>query len=512
MSEPTAPSFARIAELSGAVGATAGRSAKIDLLAGGLRALDPGELAAGVAFLAGQPRQRQLGAGHAALRDLPPAAESPSLSIADVDAAFARMEAAAGAGSDGERRALLRSLFARATAPEQRLLAGLVGGELHQGAAGGLVEVAVARAAGVDQVALRRALMLAGDLPAIAVLAMSEGAVGLARVRLEIGRPLLPMLAATASDLASGFDRLGEAAAVEWKLDGARIQIHRDGGDVAVFTRSLEEITGRVPELVSAALALPVSRAVLDGEAIVLRDGGRPAPFAVTSSRIGSRSDRNRPAGRSLVPMLFDLLHLDGEDLLDRPGAERSAALAGLAPAELVVPRLAGARLAAAEEFLAEALNQGHEGVMLKDPAQPYLAGRRSTGWLKVKPVHTLDLIVLAAEWGHGRRRGRLSNLHLGARDPAGGQVMLGKTFKGLTDELLAWQTARLLELETRRDRVTVYVRPELVVEVAFDGVQGSSRYPGGVTLRFARVRGYRPDRSAADADTIDAVRALRRE
>ena len=392
---------------------------------------------------------------------------------------------------------------------EHRFLLALLSGDLRQGALGGVMVEAIARAAGVGAPAVRRALMLRGDLGAVAAVALADGAAGLAAMRLAVGRPLQPMLAQPAPDIAAALERV-RPAAVEWKLDGARIQVHRDGGDVAVFTRTLDDVTARVPEIVEAALALPVRAAVLDGEAIALRPDGRPQPFQVTASRFGSRRDvaelrRTTP----LTASLFDVLHVDGEDLLDRPGAERVAVLDGVVPAALRVPRAIAEDIEAAGAVLREALAHGHEGVMVKALDAPYAAGRRGAGWLKVKPRHTLDLVVLAAEWGHGRRRGWLSNLHLGARDATGGFVMLGKTFKGLTDAMLAWQTERLLELEVARDAYTVRVRPELVVEVAFDGVQTSPRYPGGMALRFARVKRHRPDKGPAQADTVQTVRAI---
>jgi ATP-dependent DNA ligase I len=501
--------LSEIAAASEAVRSTASRTAKVGRLAETVRGLAPEEVPVAVAFLAGDTRQRQIGAGWASLRDLPAPAGTPSLSVLDADRGFAGMAAAAGDGSQGERRRLLADLFARATEPEQRLLRGLVTGELRQGAQDAVVAEAVARAAGVPAVALRRALMLRGDLGAVAATALERGAQGLAELRLEVGTPLRPMLAHTAADVRAGLARLGTAAA-EWKLDGARVQIHRRGADVAVFTRTLDDITPRVPELVEAARALPGDAFVLDGEAIALREDGRPHPFQVTARRIGGR--RNVTELRRSLPltaMLFDVLHLDGEDLLDVPGGERSATLAALAPPELVVPRIVVEEPVAGDRFLADALDRGHEGVMLKALDQPYQAGRRGAGWLKVKAAHTLDLVVLAAEWGHGRRTGYLSNLHLGARDPGGGFVMLGKTFKGLTDRMLAWQTERLLELESGRDAHTVHVRPELVVEIAFDGVQASTRYPGGVALRFARVKRYREDKTADEADTIDRILAI---
>jgi ATP-dependent DNA ligase I len=384
-----------------------------------------------------------------------------------------------------------------------------VAGDLRQGALQGVMAEAVARAAGVPAPAVRRALMLRGDLGVVGALALAEGEAGLSAIRLEPGRPVHPMLAQPAADIDAAMAKVSPAA-VEWKLDGARIQVHRRDGDVAVFTRTLDDVTARVPEIVEAALALPATTVVLDGEAIALRADGRPHAFQVTAARFGSRRGvEEQRRATPLTAALFDVLHLDGEDLLDRPGAERGAALEAVVPEALRIPRIVTGDAGAAAGVLADALGRGHEGVMVKSLDAPYEAGRRGAGWLKVKVAHTLDLVVLAAEWGHGRRRGTLSNLHLGARDPAGGFVMLGKTFKGLTDEMLAWQTERLLALEVSRDAYTVHVRPELVVEIAFDGVQTSPRYPGGMALRFARVKRHRPDKTAAEADTVDTLRAI---
>jgi DNA ligase-1 len=402
------------------------------------------------------------------------------------------------------------ALFGRATAPEQRFLAQLAGSELRQGALAGIVTDAVAAAAGVEASAVRRAAMLAGDLPAVAQAAMLEGAAGLAGFHLRVGRPVQPMLAKTASSLAAALAQTASAA-VEWKLDGVRIQVHRDGDEVGVFTRTLDPVGARMPEVVEAVRALPLRTVILDGEAIALRSDGRPRPFQETASRAASRGDVTAlRAAVPLTPFFFDVLHLDGRDLLDLPASERLAAIAPILPPGAWAPRLVTADAGEAQAFLDDALARGHEGVVVKSLTAPYEAGRRGAGWLKVKPVHTLDLVVLAAEWGHGRRQGMLSNLHLGARDAdSGGYVMLGKTFKGLTDELLAWQTKRLLELEARRTAGTVYVHPALVVEIAFDGIQTSTRYPGGMALRFARVVRYRDDKQPAEADTIETVRLL---
>jgi ATP-dependent DNA ligase I len=482
------------------------RTAKVARLAELLRRLGPTEVAIGVAYLSGELRQRQIGVGYRSLRDLPPPAEAASLEVTEVDAICERIGGLAGAGSQRARRDALHELFARATAREQRFLSLLLTGELRQGAQEGVMVEAVARAADVPRDAVRRALMLRGDLGAVAEVALADGAPGLSAVGLEVGRPIQPMLAAPGDDVDAAIERTGPAA-VEYKLDGARLQVHRRGDEVRAFTRSLDEITPRVPEVVEAVLALPARELVLDGEAIAMRDDGRPHRFQVTASRFGTRTGA---ASVPLTPLFFDLLHLDGEDLIDRPGVERAAALDELVPVAGRVPRALVDDARGAQAFLDAALAAGHEGVLVKALEAPYAAGRRGAGWLKVKPRHTLDLVVLAAEWGHGRRRGWLSNLHLGARDPVGGGlVMLGKTFKGLTDAMLAWQTERLLELEVARDDWTVHVRPELVVEIAFDGVQTSTRYPGGVALRFARVLRHRPDKNAAEADTLDAVLAV---
>jgi len=499
-----------IVETSSAVAATRSRSAKIEALAACIARMQPDEAAAGAAFLAGEPRQRRLGVGWASLRELPPAADAATLAVLEVDAAFERLAALAGAGSQAERRRALAELFGRATGPEQEFLRRLMLGDLRQGALQSIVTDAVARAASIPQAEVRRALMLLGDAGELARIALGEGAEGLRRVRLEVGRPVHPMLAGTAPDLDAAFGRI-HPAAIEWKLDGARIQVHRRGNDVAVYTRSLDEVTGRVPEVVEAVLDLAADPLVLDGEVIALRPDGRPQPFQVTGSRFGSRSSMEELRRRTpLTPFVFDVLHADGEDLLDLPYEQRSLRLAAAVPEPLRVPRVVAETLAAALEFQTDALARGHEGVLVKALDAPYAAGRRGAGWIKVKPRITLDLVVLAAEWGHGRRKGWLSNLHLGARaDDGSGFVMLGKTFKGLTDELLAWQTERLLALETSREGITVHVHPELVVEIAFDGVQTSPRYPGGVALRFARVLRYRDDKSADEADTLATVLAL---
>ena len=547
-----------LVQTSEAVAATSGRTAKITEIAGLLRRAGPGEVAVVVAFLSGELRQRQIGVGYASLGDLlrlEPAGEGP-LTVAQTDAVFEAVGQVGGAGAQAERRRLLAGLFGQASQTEREFLVRLLAGELHQGALEGVMTEAVARAAGVPAAEVRRAHLLAGSLPLVAEAALNaawaaapaavpdaapatgpaaapdaapatepepdSGAAlaALGAFGLKVGRPLRPMLASSAATVADAFARMSPAV-VEWKIDGIRIQVHRSGTDVAVFTRTLDDITIRVPEITEAVLALDVQAAVFDGEAVALAPDGRPRPFQVTASRTGSHMDVARQrADTPLTPFFFDVLHLDGTDLIDEPAHVRQARLAAVMPAPLLVPRLVTEDVDAAGAFFADAVERGHEGVVVKSPDAKYAAGRRGSEWIKVKPRHTLDLVIIAAEWGHGRRRGWLSNLHLGARDPAtGGLVMLGKTFKGLTDEMLTWQTKRLLELADppgsgpAGDLKNAYgvqrVRPELVVEIAFDGVQGSPRYPGGVALRFARVLRHRPDKPAAEADTIESVLAL---
>jgi DNA ligase-1 len=499
-----------LAATSTAVAGSPGRRAKVEHLATLLRRLGPAEIPIAVAYLSGELPQGALGVGWAALRALPPAAEGPTaLELLDVDDALTRIQAAHGPGSQEVRREELDGLFRALTAPERQFLLGLLSGELRQGAAAGVMADAVARAAGVSVREIRRALLVAGDLSTVATAALSEEAGALAGVRLRVMRPLRPMLAQSAPGTDEALARICPAA-LEWKLDGARIQVHRQGEEVRVFTRNLADVTNRVPEVVEAVAALDAEAIILDGEVIALGPAGRPRRFQETMGRFGSRlavEEARRTV--ALSPFFFDCLHLDGEDLIDRPARERFAILAGAVPPGLLIHRAVVDDPQEAARFLDAALAAGHEGIVVKALDSPYEAGRRGGGWIKVKRAATLDLVVLAAEWGHGRRRGWLSNLHLGARDPTSGFVMLGKTFKGMTDELLAWQTERLSALETHRDGFTVHVRPELVVEVAFDGIQSSSRYPGGMALRFARVRGYRADKGAEETDTIDAVRAM---
>ncbi len=465
-----------------------------------------------VSWLSGELPQRQIGVGWAALRWLPPAAAQPSLTVAEADAIFSDIGAIAGTGSQARRTERVTALFAAATEIEQIFLRRLLSGDLRQGALAGVMADAVAAATGIAPAAIRRAAMLGGDLPAVAAAGLTGGAVALDAFTLQVGRPVGPMLAQTATSVADALLKLGGAAIFEAKLDGARVQIHRAGDDVTVYTRSFDDVTGRLPEVVEATLALQVDELIADGEVIALTPDKRPQPFQVTASRFGRSVDI--AAARAAQPLsvyFFDILGCDGIDLLDAPTSERVVALDRRVPAQQRVDRLITADPAAAEQFLETTLRAGHEGVMAKSPTAPYEAGRRGAGWLKVKPVHTLDLVVLAAEWGSGRRQGKLSNIHLGARDPAGGgYLMLGKTFKGMTDALLAWQTTRFGELAVGpTDGPVVQVRPEQVVEIAFDGVQRSSRYPGGLALRFARVLRYRDDKPPAEADTIDTVRAF---
>ncbi|CAN3128141.1 ATP-dependent DNA ligase [Mycobacterium sp. smrl_JER01] len=507
-----------VASASADVAASAARSVKIARLAELLRTAgadgDAGQVDIVVSWLSGELTQRQIGVGWATLRSLPDPAPEPTLAVRDVDARFGEIGSTSGKGSQARRAELIAELFAAATAVEQTFLRRLLTGELRQGALVGVMADAVGRAAAVPAATVRRAAMLGGDLPAVAAAAITEGESALARFTLRVGRPVGPMLAQTAGGVDEALDRLGGLAVFEAKLDGARVQIHRRGDEVAVFTRSLDDVTGRLPEVVAATLALPVTDLIADAEAIALKPDGRPHRFQVTASRFGRRGGpADTPSARpqTLSVFFFDVLHVDGVDLLDLPTEQRIATLDATVPAAQRVDRLVTSDPAAAREFLDVTLAAGHEGVMAKSPAAPYEAGRRGAGWLKVKPVHTLDLVVLAVEWGSGRRTGKLSNIHLGARDPAtGGFVMLGKTFKGMTDEMLAWQTQRFLELsDGDTDGYVVRVRPEQVVEIAFDGIQTSSRYPAGMALRFARVLRYRDDKTAAEADTVDAVRAF---
>ncbi|MFE2184514.1 ATP-dependent DNA ligase [Streptomyces sp. NPDC059455] len=508
--------LADVALTSRQVAATPARSEKIAALARLFRRTEPAEAAVVITYLAGKLPQRRTGLGWSTLRHRREPAAEPTLAVLDVDEALSRVAAVAGTGATATRKRLVGELLAAATKEEQGFLLGLICGELRQGALEGLAVEGLAEAVGAPAAEVRRAVMVGGSLGAVAEALLARGPEALADFRLEVGRPVLPMLAQSAKDLDEAMDRLG-ACAVEEKLDGIRVQVHRDGEEVRIYTRTLDEITERLPEVVTAARELAVDRAILDGEVILLDAEGRPRPFQETSGRVGSRLDvAGASAALPLSPVFFDLLVVDDRDLLDLPTRERHAELARIAPGPRRVRRLVADDPAdpetrrAASEFAADVLARGHEGVLVKGLEAPYGAGRRGASWLKVKPVHTLDLVVLAAEWGHGRRTGKLSNLHLGARAPDGTYVMLGKTFKGLTDVMLEWQTEALLGIAVSDDGWVVRVRPELVVEVAFDGLQRSSRYPAGVTLRFARVLRYREDKPADQADTVETVLALR--
>ncbi len=503
--------FSDVVATSERVAATRSRREKVRLLAAALSAADT-DVGTVAAYLSGTMPQGRVGVGWRSTASLPTPSPTARLTVRAVDAALDRLVSLAGPGSSSRRSAELESLFAAATDVEQRALRALLTGEWRQGASEGLMVQAIAASSGVDEALVRRALMFTGTVQPVAVAARAGGAAALADVGLVVGRPVRPMLASSAPDvIAAVADASSEGlVAVECKLDGVRIQVHRRGDDVRVFTRSLDDITGRVPEVVELVGSLAADAVVLDGEAVALDAMGQPLPFQVTGARVASLADvTGLRAKTPLTPYLFDLLHLDGVDLLDEPLSVRRELLGRLVPPDALVPSLVTTDPAAAAAFFDVQVAAGHEGVVVKDVGSAYAAGRRGASWVKVKPRHTLDLVVLAVEWGSGRRRGLLSNIHLGARTPEGGFVMLGKTFKGMTDEMLAWQTARFLELEESRDGYAVRLRPEQVVEVAFDGIQTSSRYPGGMALRFARVLRYRTDKSAADADTIDTVRRL---
>jgi DNA ligase-1 len=504
--------FEELVMASVAVAESSARLHKVKHLAAILKRLAPPEIEVAVAFLCGSPRQGRIGIGGAvlsALRDTVPA-ESATLDLIDVDEAFARAASVSGAGSQTSRAQILRDLLRRATPPEQDFIVRLIFGELRQGALEGVLVDAVAHAAAIPAFRVRRAAMLAGALAPVARAALAEGDTDLTGFMIRLGRPVQPMLAQSAATIEDALEELGEVS-LEYKLDGARVQVHKLDDEIRVYSRNLREVTPALPEVIDIVRAAPARELILDGEAIALRPDGSPWPFQITMRRFGRKLEVD--ALRSelpLTPAFFDVLYLDGQSLVDEPLTERLSVLADVIPAQWLVPRLVTADRDAAAGFLERSISTGHEGVMAKAVAAAYTAGRRGNAWMKVKPARTLDLVVLAAEWGHGRRRGTLSNLHLGARDPEGGFVMLGKTFKGMTDAMLAWQTKKLLELEVARDAYTVFVRPELVVETAFNDIQESPQYPGGVALRFARVKRYRSDKSAAEADTIATVRAMR--
>ncbi|MFD8214155.1 ATP-dependent DNA ligase [Streptomyces sp. NPDC059697] len=507
--------LARLARVSREVAATSARSRKTALLAELFRDADADDVPIVIPYLAGRLPQGRLGIGWKLLSAPVPPAPEPSLTVRDVDARLTEVGAVTGTGSQAERRRLMDELRAAATEDEQRFLFGLLTGEVRQGALDAVAVEGLAEATGAPAADVRRAVMLAGSLQTVAQALLTDGPGALDEFRLTVGRPVLPMLAHSATSAAEAVEKLG-ACAVEEKLDGIRVQLHRDGDDVRIYTRTLEDITDRLPELTSAAMELQGTRFILDGEVIALDEVGRPRSFQETAGRVGSRVDV-ATAARSVPvsPVFFDALSVDGRDLLDLPFTERHAELARLVPEPMRVRRALAHGLAdipSAERFLAETLERGHEGVVVKALDAPYSAGRRGASWLKVKPVHTLDLVVLAAEWGHGRRTGKLSNLHLGARAADGSFAMLGKTFKGMTDAMLAWQTERLQELAVEDSGHVVTVRPELVVEIAYDGLQKSTRYPAGVTLRFARVVRYREDKTPAEADTVETLLAAHPE
>ena len=509
--------LAKLVATSTDVASASRRLDKTAKLAALLTELSGDDVTIAVGFLIGWPRQGKIGVGWATAAEAKEVTAAPeaALELRDVDEIFSALQQASGKGSTARRQELLRELFARATAHEQDFLAALVVGEVRHGALEGVLLDAVAKAASVDKEKLRRAVMLAGDLGAVASAVLSKGSAALdslASYRLELFRPVQPMLADSAGDVAEAIQTAGgRRVAIEWKLDGARIQVHRDNERVAIYTRNLNDVTARLPEVVDAVRSMTSPALILDGEVIALAPDGRPLSFQDTMRRFGRRLDIDvLRAELPLTPFFFDVLLHDGDETMDRPLEERLTTLERILPEATRVPRVITDDEDEARRFQADTLARGHEGVLVKSLAAPYAAGRRGSAWVKVKTARTFDLVVLAVEWGSGRRQGWLSNLHLGARDPStGGFVMLGKTFKGMTDELLEWQTKELLARETHRDGHVVHVRPELVVEIAFNEVQRSSQYPGGVALRFARVKGYRPDKRPDEADTIDAVRAL---
>ncbi|GAB3497359.1 ATP-dependent DNA ligase [Flexivirga lutea] len=500
----------QVISVSEALRATRSRLAKRDAVASLLRAATADEVPLVASYLAGVLPQRRIGVGWRGLRDAPVPSGSATVSVTEFDAAMTAVAAVNGAGAVARRKQLLADLFGRLTTAEQRFATGLIQGELRQGAGDGVMLTAIAAASGVPEADIRRAVMLAGFTAPVAAAAINHGAEAVAAVGLVLGRPVRPMLAGSAPEIDDAVED-GLAQQIETKLDGIRVQAHKDGDDVRLFTRSLEEITDRLPEVVEAVRSLPARTIVLDGEAIAFAADGRPLPFQVTGARTASSAEPQRLSEQTPVtPQFFDLLHRDGVDLIDRPLRERARELAQVVPARWLIRHADVASAQQAREFFAERVAHGDEGVVVKDLAAPYAAGRRGAGWVKVKPRHTLDLVVLAVERGSGRRTGLLSNIHLGARDPeSGGYLMLGKTFKGMTDEMLRWQTVRFTELATDDDGWVVHLRPEQVVEIAFDGLQRSSRYPGGLALRFARVIRYRDDKTAEEADTIDTVRTL---
>jgi DNA ligase 1 len=502
--------LAAVVDTSRRVAETSKRLEKVELLAQLLRQLRSGEIEIAVGFLSGQIRQGRIGIGYAALREAAgsPAAEA-SLELAEIDSIFQEISTTSGSGSQQLRFELLRGMFARAKEAEQSFLIALLSGELRQGALEAVMVDALAKASGVANDRVRRAVMLAGGVPAVARAVLERGEAGLEHFDIQLFQPIQPMLAQSADDVSEAIADLGEAA-LEFKMDGARIQVHKSGGDVIAYSRALNDVTAAIPEVVELVRALPARDLILDGEVLSFQPDGKPQPFQITMRRFGRKLDVDRMrAELPMTPFWFDLLYLDGGSLLDEPQSRRFDALAGLTRAHLI-PHILTSDPQRAAEFLDQAIERGHEGIMAKAIAAKYAAGSRGQGWVKVKRANTLDLVILAAEWGHGRRRGWLSNLHLGARDTEkGGFAMLGKTFKGLTDQVLEWQTQELLKLEIGRDAYTVHVQPKLVAEIAFNEIQISPRYPSGLALRFARVKRYRSDKSALEADTFESVQKL---
>ena len=503
--------LAHLVETSRRVSESSRRLEKVDVLAGLLKQARADESETAVAFLSGGTRQGRIGIGYASIREAAaPPSEVAALEILDVDRALASLADVMGRGAERQRREILHGLLSRATAEEQHFLTRLLLGELRQGALEGVMLDALAKASGVSLDHIRRAAMMAGSAQAIASAVLEQGEAGLEQYDIQLFRPVQPMLAQTAEDVSSALADLGESA-LEFKFDGARVQVHKSGDDVVAFSRRLNDVTAAVPEVVDAVRALPVKEMILDGEVLSLHPDGRPKPFQITMRRFGRKLDVDRMrAELPLSPFWFDLLYLDGASVIDEEQAWRFRALTEIAPPDSLVPHTTTANAGRAEDFLHEALSRGHEGIMAKDPHAGYAAGARGQSWLKVKQARSLDLVILAAEWGSGRRQGWLSNLHLGARDTEkGGFAMLGKTFKGLTDEMLAWQTEQLLKIEIARDSYTVYVEPKLVAEIAFNEIQISPRYASGLALRFARVKRYRPDKSVNDSDTFETVRKM---
>jgi DNA ligase-1 len=503
--------LAQLVETSRRVSESSRRLEKVDLLAALLTQARTDESETAVAFLSGGTRQGRIGIGYASIRAAAaPPAETATLEILDLDGALTSLSGVMGRGAERERRDILHGLLSRATPEEQHFLTRLLLGELRQGALEGVMLDALARASGVSRDHIRRAAMMAGSAQAIASALLEKGEAGLDQYDIQLFRPVQPMLAQTAEDVSSALADLGESA-LEFKFDGARVQVHKSGDDVVAFSRRLNDVTAAVPEIVDAVRALPARDLILDGEVLSLNPDGRPQPFQITMRRFGRKLDVERMRTElPLSPFWFDLLYLDGASLIDEAQARRFGALAEIAPAGSLVPHVRTANAERAEDFVHEALSRGHEGIMAKDLNAGYAAGARGQSWLKVKQARSLDLVILAAEWGNGRRQGWLSNLHLGARDTEkGGFAMLGKTFKGLTDEMLAWQTEQLLKSEIARDSYTVHVEPKLVAEIAFNEIQVSTRYASGLALRFARVKRYRPDKSANDSDTFETVRKL---